>query len=56
MSRSKRREPAVTEVQNSDLNESETDVEYARYGSERLRSFFRFFGIESPLDDQSRDQ
>ncbi len=36
------------------VDRDDISVEYSRHGSERLRRFFRFLGISSPLDDQSK--
>ncbi|WP_075935876.1 hypothetical protein [Halosegnis longus] len=36
------------------VDEDLVEVEYSRYGSERLRRLFSFFGISSPLDERSK--
>ena len=34
-------------------DESTVELRYERYGSERLRRFFNFFGFHSALEDES---
>ncbi|WP_318257336.1 hypothetical protein [Halosegnis longus] len=35
------------------MNDDTVELQYERYGSERLRRFFNFFGFHSTLEEES---